>query len=81
MSPVEVRLIEHTHTCRPMEYNRKSCEVVSVARGVQAICGTWRLLRDEEPSFPGNLYIDYCPFCGEWLEADSRTAPAKEEKL
>lgn len=84
--PVTVTYIEHTHECRAMQYTRRSCCVVSISRndglrsdGASHLIGTWKLLRKEEENFPQNLYIDYCPFCGEWLAADDRTAPVVEQ--
>lgn len=77
--PIETTLIEKTHTCRIMEYNRGAgCyKVVGLSRTTN-FCGSWRLLLadgDVRPNFPQNLYVDYCPFCGEWLQGDDRTAP------
>jgi len=90
--PIETTLIEKTHTCRIMEYNRgEGYKVVGRSRTTN-FCGLWRLLPadgavrpnislqnladgDVRPNFPQNLYVDYCPFCGEWLQGDDRTAP------
>ena len=83
MSPQKITMVYKTHTCRQMEYNRCSGTTIEghsrTGTAPEAFCGGWRLLRENANNFPQNIYIDYCPFCGEWLEADSRTAPPEKK--